>query len=81
MQYRRPGGSGLQVSERSLGSWVTYRKQVDTKAAKEMPAAAMDAGVSFFANAEVYALGKSEQVWAMSDMTARGNGQGLEKSV
>jgi voltage-dependent potassium channel beta subunit len=62
MQYRRLGRSGLQVSELSLGSWVTYHTQVDTKAAKEMLAAAMDAGVNFFDNAEVYALGKSETV-------------------
>ncbi len=62
MQYRRLGRSGLQVSELSLGSWVTYHNQVDTKAAKEMLAAAKDAGMNFFDNAEVYALGKSEQV-------------------
>ena len=62
MQYRRLGRSGLQVSELSLGSWVTYHNQVDTKAAKEMLAAAMDAGVNFFDNAEVYANGRSEVV-------------------
>jgi len=62
MPYRRLGSSGLQVSALSLGSWVTYHTQVDTKAAQEMLAAAMDAGVNFFDNAEVYALGKSEQV-------------------
>jgi voltage-dependent potassium channel beta subunit len=62
MPYRRLGSSGLQVSALSLGSWVTYHTQVDTKAAQEMLAAAMDAGVNFYDNAEVYALGKSEQV-------------------
>jgi voltage-dependent potassium channel beta subunit len=62
MQYRRLGRSGLQVSELSLGSWVTYHNQVDVKAATEMLAAAMDAGINFFDNAEVYALGKSEVV-------------------
>jgi voltage-dependent potassium channel beta subunit len=62
MQYRRLGRSGLQVSELSLGSWVTYHNQVDTAAAKEMLAAAMDAGVNFFDNAEVYAQGQSEVV-------------------
>ena len=62
MQYRRLGRSGLQVSELSLGSWVTYHKQVDTKAATEMLAAAFDAGINFFDNAEVYALGQSEVV-------------------
>ena len=62
MQYRRLGRSGLQVSTLSLGSWVTYHNQVDVSAAKEMLAAAYDAGVNFFDNAEVYALGKSETV-------------------
>ena len=62
MQYRRLGRSGLQVSALSLGSWVTYHNQVDVGAAKEMLAAAFDAGVNFFDNAEVYALGKSETV-------------------
>ncbi|MEO6033292.1 MAG: aldo/keto reductase [Burkholderiaceae bacterium] len=62
MHYRRLGRSGLQVSELSLGSWVTYHNQVDTNAAKEMLAAAMDAGVNFFDNAEVYASGQSEVV-------------------
>ncbi len=62
MQYRRLGRSGLQVSELSLGSWVTYHNQVDTKSAVEMLAAARDAGVNFFDNAEVYAQGASERV-------------------
>ncbi|MEP7295679.1 MAG: aldo/keto reductase [Burkholderiales bacterium] len=62
MQYRRLGRSGLKVSELSLGSWVTYHNQVDTSAATEMLAAAMDAGVNFFDNAEVYASGQSEVV-------------------
>ena len=34
MQYRRLGRSGLQVSELSLGSWVTYANQVDVAAAR-----------------------------------------------
>src|SRR5512133_1912946 len=62
MQYRRLGRSGLQVSELSLGSWVTYHNQVDVPAAREMMAAAFDVGVNFFDNAEVYAGGKSEVV-------------------
>jgi voltage-dependent potassium channel beta subunit len=62
MNYRRLGRSGLKVSTLSLGSWVTYANQVDVKAAVEMMAAAMDAGVNFFDNAEVYANGQSESV-------------------
>jgi voltage-dependent potassium channel beta subunit len=62
MQYRRLGRSGLQVSELSLGSWVTYHNQVDVPAAREMLATALDAGVNFFDNAEGYAQGRSEIV-------------------
>ncbi len=62
MQYRRLGRSGLQVSELSLGSWVTYHNQVDVAAAREMLAQAFDSGVNFLDNAEVYASGKSEVV-------------------
>ncbi len=62
MQYRRLGRSGLKVSELSFGSWVTYGNQVDTKAAVECMAAAWDAGVNFFDNAEVYARGMSETI-------------------
>ena len=62
MQYRRLGRSGLQVSELSLGSWVTYHNQVGTQAATEMLAAAFDAGINFFDNAEIYADGQSEVV-------------------
>jgi voltage-dependent potassium channel beta subunit len=50
----------LQVSVLSLGSWVTYHNQVDSKAAMDMMAAAYDAGVNFFDNAEAYAGGQSE---------------------
>jgi voltage-dependent potassium channel beta subunit len=62
MPYRRMGRSGLRLSLFSLGSWVTYHEQVDTKAAVEMMAAAYDAGINFFDNAEGYAAGLSEQV-------------------
>jgi voltage-dependent potassium channel beta subunit len=62
MQYRHLGRSGLQVSELSFGSWVTFHNQADVDAAVEMMAAARDYGVNFFDNAEVYAGGKSEEV-------------------
>lgn len=62
MQYRRLGRCGLRVSTLSMGSWVTYHNQVDEGAAVEMMAAAFDAGVNFFDNAEVYASGRSEEI-------------------
>ena len=62
MKYRHLGKTGIQVSELSFGSWVTFHNQADVKAALNMMAAAYDAGVNFFDNAEVYAGGKSEEV-------------------
>lgn len=62
MNYRHLGRTGIQVSELSIGSWVTFKNQVDVKAAIEIMAAAYDHGVNFFDNAEVYAGGKSEEV-------------------
>ncbi|GAB4498655.1 MAG: aldo/keto reductase [Anaerolineales bacterium] len=62
MQYRHLGRTGIQVSELSIGSWVTFKNQVDVNAAVEIMAAAYDYGVNFFDNAEVYAGGKSEEV-------------------
>ena len=62
MTYRHLGRSGLRVSTLSLGSWVTYHNQVDTGQAREMMAAAYDAGVNFFDNAEAYASGRSEEI-------------------
>jgi voltage-dependent potassium channel beta subunit len=62
MNYRRLGRSGLKVSELSLGSWVTYGNQLGTDVACECMAAAYDAGVNFFDNAEVYARGESEVI-------------------
>ena len=62
MEYRNLGRTGIKVSELSLGSWVTFKNQVDVDAAVEMMAASYDAGVNFFDNAEAYASGKSEEV-------------------
>jgi voltage-dependent potassium channel beta subunit len=62
MNYRRLGVSGLQVSELSFGSWVTYGTQLGDDLARECMAVAHDAGVNFFDNAEVYAKGRSETI-------------------
>lgn len=62
MKYRHLGRTGIQVSELSIGSWVTFKNQVDVDAAMKIMTAAYDYGVNFFDNAEVYASGKSEEV-------------------
>ena len=62
MPMRRLGQSGLKVSVLSFGSWVTFKDQLDVALAAECMAAAREAGVNFFDNAEVYAGGESERV-------------------
>ncbi len=62
MQYRRLGQAGIQVSELSLGSWLTFRDQSAVNSTIEIMSVAYDAGVNFFDNAEVYAGGKSEEI-------------------
>jgi len=62
MKYRHLGKAGIQLSELSLGSWVTFGGQVNVKSAMEMMAAAFDAGVNFFDNAEAYGSGESEKI-------------------
>ncbi len=62
MQYRRLGRSGLKLSALSYGAWVTFGRQVDASAAREMLALARDHGVNYFDNAETYAAGDAERV-------------------
>ena len=62
MEYRRLGRAGLQVSVLSFGSWVTFGSQLDTGLARDCLAAAKEAGVNFFDNAEGYAAGESERI-------------------
>lgn len=62
MEYRRLGKSGLKVSQLSFGSWVTFGSQLVAKDVIETMAAAKDAGVNFFDNAEVYGNGQSEEL-------------------
>ena len=62
MTYRRLGGTGLKVSTLSFGSWVTFAKQLDDTSALDSMAAAYDAGVNFFDNAEAYERGASESL-------------------
>jgi voltage-dependent potassium channel beta subunit len=62
MQYRSLGRSGLEVSVLSFGSWVSFGAQLDTGRARDCLAAAYDAGVNFFDNAESYAGGESERI-------------------
>jgi voltage-dependent potassium channel beta subunit len=62
MEYRRLGKAGLRVSVLSFGSWVTFGPQLDEGLAADCLAAAYEAGVNFFDNAEAYAGGESERI-------------------
>lgn len=62
MEYRRLGKSGLKVSELSLGSWLTFGKQIESNTADELMELAYNEGINFFDNAEIYARGRSEIV-------------------
>lgn len=56
------GRSGLQMSVLSLGSWVTFGKQVDQRLAERLMAQAFERGVNFFDNAETYGNGQAEEL-------------------
>lgn len=62
MEYKRLGKSGLKVSRLSLGSWLTFGKQIGNNIAEELMDVAYEKGVNFFDNAEIYAKGESEKV-------------------
>jgi voltage-dependent potassium channel beta subunit len=62
MNYRRLGHTGIQVSELSYGTWVTFSNQIDVTKAIECLGTAYELGVNFFDCAEVYAGGKAEEV-------------------
>jgi aryl-alcohol dehydrogenase-like predicted oxidoreductase len=60
MRYRQLGDSDLNVSEISLGSWLTYGGGVGDDAARACVDAAFDVGINFIDTANVYARGAAE---------------------
>ena len=60
MQYRRLGDSELEVSEISLGSWLTFGVGVEAEAARACLDAAFNAGINFIDTANVYGRGAAE---------------------
>lgn len=62
MQHRRLGASGLRVSEIILGNWITHGSQIDDSTAIDCVHAALDAGITTFDTADVYAATAAESV-------------------
>lgn len=62
MEYRKVGRSGLFLSEFSLGSWITFKNQLQQNQVTDMLAMAYEYGVNFFDNAEAYGDGDSEVI-------------------
>jgi aryl-alcohol dehydrogenase-like predicted oxidoreductase len=60
MRYRKLGDSDLEVSEISLGSWLTYGVGVEADTARACLDAAFDAGINFIDTANVYGRGAAE---------------------
>jgi len=63
MRYRKLGSSDLEVSEISLGSWLTYSGGVALDQTRACTDAAFDAGINFFDTANVYGRGAAETAW------------------
>src|SRR3954471_14912970 len=62
MEFRFLGRSGLKISAITYGNWLTHGSQVENDVAKSCVAAALDAGITSFDTADVYAKGAAESV-------------------
>jgi aryl-alcohol dehydrogenase-like predicted oxidoreductase len=60
MKYRKLGDSNLDVSEISLGSWLTYGVGVEADKARACLDAAFDVGINFIDTANIYGRGAAE---------------------
>ncbi len=63
MRYRKLGSSDLEVSEISLGSWLTFAGGVAFEQTRACTDAAFEAGINFFDTANVYGRGAAETAW------------------
>ena len=62
MEFRYLGRSGLKVSSLTYGNWLTHGSQVENDVATQCVRAALDAGITSFDTADVYANGAAETV-------------------
>jgi aryl-alcohol dehydrogenase-like predicted oxidoreductase len=73
VEYRNLGRSGLQVSEVSVGSWLTLGSSVDRAGTREIVHRAFDLGVNLFDTADVYSNGAGEEAlgYSLKDIPRR----------
>ncbi|RAJ46441.1 aryl-alcohol dehydrogenase-like predicted oxidoreductase [Kitasatospora sp. SolWspMP-SS2h] len=62
MEFRHLGRSGLIISEIAYGNWLTHGSQVEEDTAAACIRAALDAGITTFDTADVYAETRAESV-------------------
>jgi aryl-alcohol dehydrogenase-like predicted oxidoreductase len=62
MEFRHLGRSGLMISEIAYGNWITHGSQVEAETAHACVHAALEAGITTFDTADVYAATKAESV-------------------
>jgi aryl-alcohol dehydrogenase-like predicted oxidoreductase len=63
VRYRKLGSSDLEVSEISLGSWLTYAGGIEAEQTRACTEAAFQDGINFFDTANVYGRGAAESAW------------------
>jgi aryl-alcohol dehydrogenase-like predicted oxidoreductase len=63
MRYRKLGSSDLEVSEISLGSWLTFAGGVGLEQTRACTDAAFAAGINFYDTANIYGRGAAESAW------------------
>ncbi|GAA1184435.1 MULTISPECIES: aldo/keto reductase family protein [Nesterenkonia] len=76
MEFRYLGHSGLKISEITYGNWITHGSQVENDTATRCVHAALDAGITTFDTADVYANTVAEQV--LGDAVAGQRRESLE---
>ena len=62
MEFRYLGNSGLKISEITYGNWLTHGSQIEKDQAEACVHAALDAGITTFDTADMYAETAAEQV-------------------
>jgi aryl-alcohol dehydrogenase-like predicted oxidoreductase len=63
VHYRQLGDSGIEVSEISLGSWLTYGGGLEQERSEACTRAAFEAGITLFDTSNVYGRGAAESAW------------------